>query len=77
MKNRVKLVNVNQQPKAYKNSVRMVNLSGYQAPEVIEDDRKDWVLYTNGADGEDYFESLIEKYLGALPMLVVSTVSQR
>ena len=65
MKNRVKLVNVNQQPKAYKNSVRMVNLSGYQAPEVIEDDRKDWVLYTNGADGEDYFESLIEKYLGS------------
>jgi hypothetical protein len=43
----------------------MVNLSGYQAPEVIEDDRKDWVLYTNGADGEDYFESLIEKYLGS------------
>jgi len=65
MKNRVKLVNVNQQPKAYKNSVRMVNLSGYQAPEVIEDDRKDWVLYTNGADGEDYFESLINKYLGS------------
>ena len=65
MKNRVKLVNVNQQPKAYKNSVRMVNLSGYQAPEVIEDDRKDWVLYTNGADGEDYFESLIDKYLGS------------
>jgi hypothetical protein len=65
MKNRVRLVNTPQQPKQYKNSVRMVNLSGYQAPEVIEDDRKDWVLYTNGADGEDYFESLIEKYLGS------------
>ena len=65
MKNRVKLVNVNQQPKKYQDSVRLVNLSGYQAPEVIEDDRKDWVLYTNGADGEDYFESLIEKYLGS------------
>ena len=65
MKNRVKLVNVNQQPKKYQDSVRLVNLSGYQAPEVIEDDRKDWVLYTNGADGDDYFESLIEKYLGS------------
>lgn len=65
MKNRVRLVNTPQQPKQYKNSVRMVNLSGYQAPEVVEDDRKDWVLYTNGADGEDYFESLIEKYLGS------------
>jgi len=65
MKNRVRLVNTPQQPKQYKNSVRMVNLSGYQAPEVVEDDRKDWVLYTNGADGEDYFESLIDKYLGS------------
>lgn len=65
MKNRVKLVNVNQAPKKYQDSVRLVNLSGYQAPEVIEDDRKDWVLYTCGTDGQDYFESLIEKYLGS------------
>ena len=65
MKNRVKLVNVNQQPKKYQDSVRLVNLSGYQSPEVIEDDRKDWVLYTCGTDGQDYFESLIEKYLGS------------
>jgi len=33
--------------------------------EVIEDDRKDWVLYTCGDDGQDYFESLIEKYMGS------------
>ena len=65
MKNRVKLVNTVQQPKAYKNSIKVVNLSGYQSPEVIEDDRKDWVLYTCGDDGQDYFESLIEKYLGS------------
>ena len=54
-----------QQPKKYQDSVRLVNLSGYQSPEVIEDDRKDWVLYTCGTDGQDYFESLIEKYLGS------------
>lgn len=65
MKNRVKLVNTVQQPKSYKNSIKVVNLSGYQSPEVIEDDRKDWVLYTCGDDGQDYFESLIEKYLGS------------
>jgi hypothetical protein len=53
------------QPKQYKDSVRLFNLSGYQSPEVIEDDRKDWVLYTCGEDGQDYFESLIEKYLGS------------
>ena len=53
------------QPKQYKDSVRLVNLSGYQSPEVVEDDRKDWVLYTCGTDGQDYFESLIEKYLGS------------
>ena len=64
-KPRVRLVNTNDQPKSYKNSVRLVNLSGYQAPEIIEDDRKDWVLYKTGDDGQDYFESLIEKYLGS------------
>jgi hypothetical protein len=65
MKNKVRFVSTPQTPKAYKNSVRMVSLSGYQSPEVIEDDRKDWVLYTTGDDGQDYFESLIEKYLGS------------
>ena len=65
MKNRVKLVNTVQTPKSYKNSIKVVNLSGYQAPQVVEDDRKDWVLYRTGDDGQDYFESLIEKYLGS------------
>jgi hypothetical protein len=73
-KPRVRLVNTNDQPKSYKNSVRLVNLSGYQAPEIIEDDRKDWVLYKTGDDGQDYFESLIEKYLVVLPTPVVSMV---
>jgi hypothetical protein len=64
-KNRVRLVSANQQPKSYKNSIKVVNLSGYQSPEIIEDDRKDWVLYLTGDDGQDYFDSLIEKYLGS------------
>jgi len=64
-KNRVRLVNVSQEPKSYSGSTRVVNLSGYQSPEIIEDDRKDWVLYLTGDDRQDYFESLIEKYLGS------------
>jgi len=64
-KHTIRTIKTPQQPKQYKDSVRLVNLSGYQSPEVIEDDRKDWVLYTCGADGEDYFDSLIEKYLGS------------
>ena len=51
--------------KAYKDSIRVVNLSGYQSPEIIEDDRKDWVLYLTGDDYKDYFESLIDNYLGS------------
>jgi hypothetical protein len=65
MKNRVKLVSTPQTPKSYKDSIKVVNLSGYQSPEVIEQQHKDWVLYLNGDDGQDYFESLIEKYLGS------------
>ena len=51
--------------KAYKDSIRVVNLSGYQSPEVIEDDRKDWVMYLTGDDYKDYFESLIDSYMGS------------
>ena len=51
--------------KAYKDSIRVVNLSGYQSPEIIEDDRKDWVLYLTGDDYKDYFDSLIDSYLGS------------
>lgn len=54
-----------QTSKNYKDSIKVVNLSGYQSPEVIEQQHKDWVLYLNGDSGEDYFESLIEKYLGS------------
>ena len=43
----------------------MVNLSGYQSPEVVEQHNKDWVLYLNGEDGQDYFDGLIENYLGS------------
>lgn len=49
----------------YKNNLKVVNLSGYQSPEVIEVHNKEWVLYLCGDDKKDYFESLIEKYLGS------------
>jgi hypothetical protein len=51
--------------KLYKDSIRVVNLSGYQSPEVIEDDRKDWVMYLTGDDYRDYFSSLIDSYMGS------------
>ena len=44
------------------NSIRVVNLSGYETPEVKEVYGKDWVSY---GENNDYFESLIEKYLGS------------
>ena len=47
-KSRVRLVNANTQPKTYKNSTRLVNLSGYQSPEIVEDDRKDWGIILDG-----------------------------
>ena len=34
-------------------STRVINLSGYQTPEVKEVYGKDWILYENG-DGGDY-----------------------
>lgn len=51
--------------KSYKNSIKVVNLSGYQSPEIVEQYNKDWVLYLSGDDGQDYFDGLIEKYLGS------------
>jgi len=65
MKNRVKLVGTPQQPKSYKDSIKVVNLSGYQSPEVVEQHSKDWVLYLDGENGQDYFDGLIENYLGS------------
>lgn len=49
----------------YKNNLKVVNLSGYQSPEVVEVHNKEWVLYLCGDDNQDYFESLIDKYLGS------------
>jgi hypothetical protein len=43
-------------------SVRVVNLSGYAAPEVKEVYGKDWVQY---GENNDYFDQLIERYLGS------------
>lgn len=51
--------------RSYKNSIKVVNLSGYQSPEIVEQYNKDWVLYLAGDDGKDYFDGLIEKYLGS------------
>ena len=64
-KNRVRLVSATQQPKQYRDSIKVVNLSGYQTPEVIEQHSKEWVLYLNGEDGQDYFDGLINNYLGS------------
>jgi hypothetical protein len=44
------------------NSIRVVNLSGYETPEVKEVYGKDWISY---GENNDYFDSLIEKYLGS------------
>lgn len=64
-KNRVRLVNTPQKPKQFKNAFRTVNLGGYQSPEIIEDDRKDWVMYLTGDGTQHYYEALIERYLGS------------
>ena len=64
-KNRVRLVSATQQPKQYRDSIKVVNLSGYQTPEVIEQHSKEWVLYLSGENGDDYFDGLINNYLGS------------
>ena len=65
-RNKVKRINSPiSKPKVYKDSIKLVNLGGYQSPEVIERQNKDWVLYLAGDNGEDYFDGLIEKYLGS------------
>ena len=43
-------------------SVRVVNLSGYAAPEIKEVYGKDWVQY---GENNDYFDRLIDRYLGS------------
>jgi hypothetical protein len=48
--------------KEYKDSIRLVSLSGYEIPKVEEHHKNDWVEY-----GEDncYFSDLVERYLGS------------
>ena len=49
-------------PKEVKNSMRVLNLSGYEIPSIKENTRNDWVEY---GDNNDYFTELIERYLGS------------
>jgi len=51
-----------QAPKEVKNSMRVLNLSGYEIPSIKENTRNDWVEY---GDNNDYFAELIERYLGS------------
>ena len=44
------------------NSIRVVNLSGYEIPEVKEVYNKKWISY---GENNDYFDILIERYLGS------------
>ena len=46
--------------KEYKDSIRVVNMSSYQVPEIKEVHNKDWVSFGNN---NDYFDTLIERYL--------------
>jgi hypothetical protein len=48
--------------KEVNNSMRVLNLSGYEIPKVTESTRNDWVDY---GDNNDYFSELIERYLGS------------
>lgn len=54
--------NVKPTKKFIDGSVRVVNLSGYAAPEIKEVYGKDWVQY---GENNDYFDTLIERYLGS------------
>jgi len=46
--------------KEYKDSIRVVNMSSYQAPIIKEVHNKEWVSF---GDNNDYFDNLIERYL--------------
>ena len=54
--------NVKPSNKFSEGSVRVVNLSGYAAPEIKEVYGKDWVQY---GENNDYFDRLIDRYLGS------------
>ena len=40
-------------------NTHILNLAAYESPEIVEDNRKDWVLY---GESNDYFEFLIDNY---------------
>lgn len=44
------------------NSIRVVNLSGYEVPTVQEERNKDWMTF---GSNNDYFDNIIERYLGS------------
>jgi len=45
-----------------KNSIRVINLSGYEVPHVKEEHNKDWMAF---GDNNGYFDAIIERYLGS------------
>jgi hypothetical protein len=45
-----------------KYAIRTVNLSGYKVPSIHEERNKEWINY---GDENDYFDDIIEKYLGS------------
>ena len=45
-----------------KHNLRVVNLSGYEVPNIQEHTNKDWVSY---GDNNDYFDRIIERYAGS------------
>jgi len=46
--------------KIYKDSIRIVNMSSYEVPEIKEVHNKDWVSF---GQNNDYFDNLIDRYL--------------
>lgn len=50
----------NKKIKEYKNSIRVVNMSSYDIPEIKEVHNKDWIAF---GDNNEYFNRLIDRYL--------------
>ena len=44
------------------NDLRIVNLSTYTSPEIVEQSNKDWISY---GTSNDYFQYLIDRYNGS------------
>ena len=43
-------------------NIRIVNLASHTTPQVVEDNRKEWVAY---GDDNNYFQYLIDRYNGS------------